>query len=736
MSGWNPTSLDYHLSPFSGLTRESWINAGKYLLSGIFQHIKSMDDPVVMPRSETQVTYPHLGDPKEWQEAQRRAEIFEGLTRSFFIASVLIKEEPDLALEGIPIREYYKMQILSCVIPDSPNYVGTYSYLTKDTVATDRFRCCQQTVETCALVIGLWACREQIWLEYTREERDLLAGFLSDYANAPTVPQNWRLFNMLDMAFLHSEGYPIRREIMLDHAQAILDFYAGDGWYRDGHSFDYYSCWAFQFYAPLWNLWYGYDNEPDLAARFEESSNELMKSFPKAFDEDGFTNMWGRSGIYRNAATSAFDGNFFLKSPTADPGLARRICSGSLLQFLTRDDFLSKGIPSLGFYGQFMPMVQWYSCAESPFWLGKAFLCLHLPKEHPFWTATENNGIWEKMAKGEVAELALNGPGLCYGNHQANGSTILRTGKVLKNVGDLHGIWNYGKLSYHSKYPWEATPRQESEVIPAESVRSETAKEASNGMMAEGLGGNHATEASQALREWALQALPDGSVESQQYVLRHEWDGQFLHANVTYWAGLKDQVLYRRQYFDFNLENEKHWIQGMNLADFSVPYGLVRVDKLRLHKRPVTLTLGSYGFPDQGTSIVTKEKDGARAIILKGHDRMGREKQMAMTMYDGWERIGILRSSGSNPDSKNSIVIYLQMESRNLYDAAQPYVLISQVITKESLEDFTEEEIFPIEKVTYEDRYRTGATGPVRIRLKNGEERVVDFEGLEGRLSI
>ena len=46
-------------------------------------------------------------------------------------------------------------------------------------------------------------------------------------------------------AFLDMEGYEIDEEIMLDHAQSILAYYAGDGWYRDGHSFDYYSCWAF-----------------------------------------------------------------------------------------------------------------------------------------------------------------------------------------------------------------------------------------------------------------------------------------------------------------------------------------------------------------------------------------------------------------------------------------------------------------------------------------------------------
>ena len=41
----------------------------------------------------------------------------------------------------------------------------------------------------------------------------------------------------------------------------------------------------------------------------------------------------------------------------ADPGRARRISSGSLMQFLGREDFLYQGVPTLGFYGQFSPLV-------------------------------------------------------------------------------------------------------------------------------------------------------------------------------------------------------------------------------------------------------------------------------------------------------------------------------------------------------------------------------------------
>lgn len=695
---------DYKLSPYTGMTRKHWLDAGRYLLEGIFGNLQSSDDPVVMPRKETEVTYPHPGASKEQHEVERRAEIFEGLTRSFFIAAVMIQNEPDIEISGICLREYYKKHILRACTRQDDLYVGSYEDMQEMLGQWDPFRCFQQTVETCALVIGLHICREQIWADYTKEERDVIAGLLSGFAHASTVPQNWRLFNMLDLAFLHQEGYPIDREIMVDHAQAILNYTVGDGWYRDGQSFDYYSCWAFNLYAPIWNTWYGYENEPYLAARFEEISNQLMKTYPDFFDREGYTNMWGRSCIYRNAATSPMAANLLLQHPRVDAGNARRIASGALLQFLTRDDFLYRGVPTLGFYDQFTPLVQGYSCAESPLWLGKAFLCLALPLESPFWTETENNGTWEKLQEGEVKETVLNGPALCYTNHEANGETILRSGKVYKTKDDIHGMWNYAKLNYNTKYPWESTPVEENSQ--------------------------------------------EEKCEAQQYLLFETGAEHPSRGNITIWCGERDGVLYRRQFFDARLEVEQHWIQAINLADFPAPRGILRVDKLRLIRRPVRITLGSYGFPDnpgadgRGTQILRKEErlpDGslAQAVILIGHDHTGRQRQMAMTCYRGWEEMHLLHSKNTNPDCEVSIVVYVSMESRKQYGSAEPYLLISQVITAEVSETetqecvFTQEELFPIREIRYEDAPQTGAYGTTTICLKNGEEKNINFEGIE-----
>ena len=678
-----PKAVDYKLSPYTGMTRSSFIEAAKFLLENVFGEIEKVTDPVVVKRTETEITYPHVGAKEEIYKAECSAQRFEGLCRSFLIAAPLIHDDPEVTVGGYKLRDYYKSHILRACTRGDEYYVGTYEDMQELTHRESPDRAFQQTVETGSLVICLWITKPEIWDTYTLEEKDGIASLISSYAHAPTVPQNWRLFNMLDLAFLYNEGYETDEDIMLNHASQILAYYAGDGWYRDGHSFDYYSCWAFQYYAPLWNRWYGYEKMPLVAEKFEKYSNELMKTYPDFFDKDGFTNMWGRSSIYRFASTCAFDGNTLLNNPTVNYGLARRITAGSLLQFLGREDFLEGGVPSLGFYGRFSPLVQGYSCAESVLWMGKAFLCLRLSADHPFWTEKENNGSWETLSRGGVKSTVLNAPALAVTNHEANGTTILRTGKVEKRKSDRHSVWNYGKLCYSTKYPWESAPRED--------------------------------------------------IESQQYVVTSPKSGSEI-ANVTLWGGEKGGVLYRRQFFSYDNSAERHALHSVDLADFPVPYGIMRADRLKLVKSKVTVTLGSFGFPDNGTEVTMRELRGARAVILKGKDACGRPKQLAYSVMYGWDDIGVVESRGTNPDSERSIVPYAVAKRENQY-GYENRLFISQTLTKEDHGDFSDDELFPLLRVRACDPKNFGAYGEVVLDMKDGNVKVIDFSQIEGKLS-
>ena len=79
----SPENLDFELSPYTGLTRKHWIDAGKFILEGVFRNIKTMDSPVLVPRYEWEVTYPNKNTPA-WKV---QAEYYEGLARSFFIGN-------------------------------------------------------------------------------------------------------------------------------------------------------------------------------------------------------------------------------------------------------------------------------------------------------------------------------------------------------------------------------------------------------------------------------------------------------------------------------------------------------------------------------------------------------------------------------------------------------------------------------------------------------------------------
>lgn len=92
-----------------------------------------------------------------------------------------------------------------------------------------------------------------------------------------------------------------------------------------------------------------------------------------------------------------------------------------------------------------------------------------------------------------------------------------------------------------------------------------------------------------------------------QYVLRDLTTDSCSKANALLWSGEREGVLYRRAVFGYSSSVEYLRTPAMDLADFAVPFGTFRADKMRFFRRPLELTLGAYGFPDNGTLIEERE---------------------------------------------------------------------------------------------------------------------------------
>ncbi|HZH71027.1 MAG TPA: DUF2264 domain-containing protein, partial [Mariniphaga sp.] len=434
-TAFHPENPDYNKSPYTGMTRKHYIELAKYLLERAFTHIQSIDDPLTFPPVAGK-SYPQPNDP-DWRY---RALEFEALERTFTLAGPLIYVEPEVEIKGIKLRDYYKQQIYNTFTSGHSNSLPLPEDLPDSTY--------QFTCEFGGLFKTLLLLPDTVWNQYSEEQKNEMVVTISKWAHHRTTQNNWRIFNIITLSFLKKYGYEIDEDLLKSHLLWIASYHSGNGWYLE-QTYNYYSISLFIVYTTIWNRTFGDTFYPEIAEIIERSAKRLMESLTSFFGRNGYINMWSRSICYRTWVSGAFPVAFMLKEkPLIDPGFARRLCSGSLLQFVSRESFFYNNIPSLGFYGPKEYMIQSYSCPASPFLMFLPFICLALPEENPFWSETENEGFWEELNSSSKITL-LENPGLVLVNHGKTGASEIVPGKV------YYDDPNYSKLIYNTHFPWE-----------------------------------------------------------------------------------------------------------------------------------------------------------------------------------------------------------------------------------------------------------------------------------------
>lgn len=490
------------------MTRQHWLDAATYLLDGAFSYIHTPDDPMHFPKQPGK-SYPTDGKPN-------KTENLEGLCRTMFVAIPLLKENPDLVLNGIKVGDYYRQQLRNMSDPSKSGYIQHLKGGPSQTL-----------VEFGALALSLTVMPEIIWEPLTQKEKDDLAALMLSYGNGPTIGSNWRFFNIFVMSFFKDQGYEVKDGYMDELLQKSLAQYRGYGWYNDSPAYDYYSMWAFQMYGMIWAHYYGEKFNPEAGRQFVSNFRDLVPNYPYMFAEDGKMNMYGRSITYRIAAAVPFPLMGWLNDPSINYGWMRRIASSTLLQFLENPALMEDRVPTLGFYGAFEPAVQIYSCRGSVYWMGKAFLGLLLPADNPFWTAIENNGAWEKeFQSGKVYNKFMEGSNTLVTNYPNSGTSEIRAWcheRVAKDWQKFRSTENYNKLSYNTAFPWMADS-------------------------------------------------PDGKVSMNYAVLndKQEWEVLRLYTFKKF----EDGIYYRDAELETNPEIK------FRLADIPLPNGILRVDKV------------------------------------------------------------------------------------------------------------------------------------------------------------
>ncbi|WP_435139173.1 DUF2264 domain-containing protein [Formosa sp. A9] len=607
-------------SPYTGMTKTHWKAAALYLLEGAFTYIDTYTDAMKFPKLPGK-SYPQNQD-------QIPTEKLEGLCRTLFVAAPLLKDEPDLIINNIEVARYYRHQILNLLNPDSDAYIPPR---TPDQGPT------QILVEFGALAISLFIAPEAIWEPLSQQEKDNIARTMLSYGNGPTVPSNWRFFNIFILSFFKDQGFAINDNLLQSYLDLSLKQYRADGWYNDAPAYDYYSMWAFQLYGILWSEFYGNKYLPETAKAFTNNFADMADNYPYLFSENGEMIMYGRSISYRFASISPLPFLGTLKHKDINYGWMRRIASGVLLQFLSQPDFLEDGVPTLGFYGHFEPAVQNYSCRGSVYWMGKAFLGLLIPDDNPFWNATENNGPWEhQFEKNRVYNTFQEQSNLLITDYPNSGASELRAWcheKVADDWQKFRSSENYNKLAYNSAFPWQAD-------------------------------GN------------------SGEV-SMNYAFKNQnntWEVFRLYD----FKAFKNGIYYRNAVLETD-ENVK-----MQLADIPLANGILRID-INNSKTPIPMRLGHYALPRLNQDIVytLKRIDGHDIAIIDNG-----VYQLAMVNLKGWEDIEYIETEGLHPTANTSGLLNVSAN----YLPERNTVFSTLLLWKASGETWSNEELMPIKQ--------------------------------------
>lgn len=272
--------------------------------------------------------------------------------------------------------ERFRRGIINGTDPKHPGYWGE---------VTD---CDQKIVEMASIALTLLLNGKRLAL--SGPEIANLRGWLGQINTRRLPANNWLFFRVLVNAAFRKLGWTWDKQ-RTEEDFALLDgYYLESGWYFDGQptQLDYYVPFGMHFYGLIYARFMD-DLDPRRCAVLRERAAAFAKDYLYWFEDGGAALPFGRSLTYRFAQGSFFSALAFAGVEAVPWGVMKSRALGNLRDWLSRPIFTGDGLLSVGYGYPNLVVSENYNAPGSPYWGLKAFLCLALPEDHPFWTSEE-----------------------------------------------------------------------------------------------------------------------------------------------------------------------------------------------------------------------------------------------------------------------------------------------------------------------------------------------------------
>ena len=339
-------------------------------------------------------------------------------------------------LEYLPL---FREGLVNGADPEHPAYWGPVA------------DCDQKIVEMAAIATTLMLCGERL-APSEREARNLHR-WLSGVEGKVLPQNNWLFFRVLVQAAFQRMGWSWNQKQLEEDLAKLDGWYLGEGWYCDGQpsQVDYYIPFGMHYYGLIYARFME-GEDPARARLFRERAARFAQDYLYWFEDGGRAVPFGRSLTYRFGQCAFFSALAFAGVEALPWGVVKSRVLGNLRDWSAQPIFSSDGLLTVGYGYPNLCMGENYNAPGSPYWALKAFLCLALPEEHPFWRAEEEIPSLDPLRSLPKARMLIARSGGQVQLFPAGQSCVCQLGQVCPK---------YEKLVYSSRFGF-SVPRGDS----------------------------------------------------------------------------------------------------------------------------------------------------------------------------------------------------------------------------------------------------------------------------------